>query len=180
MTVNADCTVSNTGGFVGNLAGSTGNVTVTGANAKWLNSTGVTIGTLGTGTLDITAGGFVSSLNGHIGEAAGSFGTVSVSGANSKWISTTTVDFDFNVGRDGTGTLQIKNGGAVESISAIIGFHPGSQGTATVQGTGSTWTNNGPSLIVGFNGTGTLNIMSGGKVSNGNGFMGSTGAQSAT
>ena len=175
LKIDAGCTVSNTGGFIGNNASGKGGVTVTGANAKWLNSFGLSVGNQGTGTLDITAGGFVSSLNGHIGEAAGSFGTVTVTGANSKWLSTTMADFDFNVGRDGNGTLQIKNGGTVESTSAVIGFHVGSQGTATVQGAGSTWTNHGPSLLVGFAGTGTLNIISGGKVSNGNGFIGSAG-----
>ncbi|MEX2310757.1 MAG: PEP-CTERM sorting domain-containing protein [Pirellulales bacterium] len=169
-------TVTNTGAFIGELPGSTGEVFVAGASAQWLSSFGLAVGYAGTGTLDIADGGFVSSLNGHIGSAPGSSGTVTVSGAGSRWLSTTMADFDFNVGRDGTGTLHIKNGGEVESTSAIIGFHTGSVGAATVEGAGSTWTNNGPSLIVGFAGTGALNILAGGDVTNGNGFIGSAGA----
>ena len=169
-------TVTNTGAFIGELPGASGEVAVAGASAQWLSSFGLAVGFSGTGTLDITDGGFVSSLNGHIGSSPGSLGTVTVSGPGSRWLSTTTADFDFNVGRDGTGILDIKGGGAVESTSAIIGFHTGSVGTATVEGAGSTWTNNGPSLIVGFAGTGALTILAGGAVTNGNGFIGSAGA----
>ncbi len=172
--------VTNTGAFIANDVGSNGSVTIDGTNSTWVSSFGLAVGNHGTGTLDITAGGFVSSLNGHIGSASGSSGTVTVSGADSKWLSTTAVDFDFNVGRDGEGTLLVQNGGAVESTSAVIGLHVGSQGTATVNGSGSTWTNHGASLIVGFAGTGTLNITGGGAVADGNGFLGSAGAAVGT
>ena len=49
------------------------------------------------------------------------------------------------------------------NYGAYIGYQSGSTGVATVDGVGSTWTNNG-SLYVGNSGTGTLNIAAGGAV----------------
>jgi T5SS/PEP-CTERM-associated repeat protein/autotransporter-associated beta strand protein len=69
------------------------------------------------------------------------------------------------VAASGTGALTIQNGGVVSSTAGAVGFAPGSAGTATVDGTGSTWTNS--SLIyVGYQGTGRLTIQNGGAVSN--------------
>ncbi|WP_178131010.1 autotransporter domain-containing protein [Reyranella sp. CPCC 100927] len=82
------------------------------------------------------------------------------------------------VGDSGTGQLTIKDGGtlsltgvgAQDSI-AIIGFGSGATGTVAVTGVDSTWTNSG-NVIIGLEGTGTLRIESGGKVSNTIGFVG--------
>ena len=52
---------------------------------------------------------------------------------------------------------------AVNSTDGYIGYYAGSKGTATVDGTGSTWTNSG-GLDVGYSGGGTLNITNGGAV----------------
>ena len=49
-----------------------------------------------------------------------------------------------NIGSFGTGTLTIANGGTVVNITpniANIGNFAGSQGTVTVTGAGSTWSN---------------------------------------
>ena len=55
--------------------------------------------------------------------------------------------------------------------TGYLGYHAGSTGTATVDGTGSTWTNSGY-LYIGNSGNGTLNITNGGKVSNSYGYLG--------
>lgn len=67
----------------------------------------------------------------------------------------------------GTGTLNITNGRAVSTKVAFIGDRPGSQGTVTVDGAGSSWTNNSDGFVwlIGGGGTGTLNITNGAAVS---------------
>jgi T5SS/PEP-CTERM-associated repeat protein len=56
------------------------------------------------------------------------------------------------VGNTGTGTLTIANGGTVSSpfgLASVIGSLAGSQGTVTVTGAGSTWTQSNGSITVG-------------------------------
>ena len=72
------------------------------------------------------------------------------------------------VGQSGTGILVIQNGGTLTDAFGTIGNLLGSQGTVTVSGTGSTWTNIG-TLVVGGLGTGTLTIQNGGTVNSGGG-----------
>ena len=71
---------------------------------------------------------------------------------------------DLGAGWKGSGSLTIKDGLAVASANGYLGRCTGSSGTATISGTGSTWTNSG-SLYVGYDGSGTLNIANGGTVS---------------
>lgn len=87
-----------------------------------------------------------------------------------------TVGGDLMVGNTGIGQLDILAGGTVTSDSGFIGYDVGSQGTVTVSGVdgsgnASTWTNHGD-LYVGYFGTGTLNILAGGLVSNAAGRIG--------
>ena len=60
MAVNGGSDVSNADGYVGNIAGSDGTVTVSGAGSTWTNSGELRMGNSGTGTLNITGGGAVS------------------------------------------------------------------------------------------------------------------------
>jgi fibronectin-binding autotransporter adhesin len=69
-------------------------------------------------------------------------------------------------GYRGNGSLAIRNGITVTSGGGYIGYGSGSTGTATVDGTGSTWTINDGYLHVGNSGNGTLSISGGGTVSN--------------
>ncbi len=71
----------------------------------------------------------------------------------------------------GTGILNVDSGATVTGDSAIIGAVAGGSGTATVSGTGSTWTNDGV-LEVGGAGTGELTIEEGGSVSSTGGVIG--------
>jgi T5SS/PEP-CTERM-associated repeat protein len=123
------------------------------------------VGVNGTGILNITTGGAVSApYHCWIAGGAGSNGTVIVDGPGS----TLTVNNEFKVGFFGTGTLSISNGGTVSggrrgpNAAAAVGDYGGSQGTVTVDGSGSRWTNG--FVQVGRAGPGTLSITNGGTV----------------
>jgi T5SS/PEP-CTERM-associated repeat protein/autotransporter-associated beta strand protein len=76
--------------------------------------------------------------------------------------------------------LVIQNGGTLTDAFGTIGNLLGSQGTVTVSGTGSTWTNIG-TLVVGGLGTGTLTIQNGGTVnSSGGGSVGLSAGSTGT
>ena len=73
--------------------------------------------------------------------------------------------------KNGSGSLSITGGATVSSSLFALGQSTGSSGTATVSGSGSTWTN----LVfcfVGQDGDGTLNITDGGSVSDSDAVVG--------
>ncbi|MFK4498602.1 T5SS/PEP-CTERM-associated repeat protein [Bradyrhizobium japonicum] len=139
---------------IGELAGSTGTVTVDGAGSTFTNS-GLVVGSFGTGTLTIQNGGKANTYTSYINA-----GTTTVNGAGSSW----TNSGNLSVGNSRAGTLTIENGGAVSNVIGWIGVNAGSTGTVTVDGAGSSWANSG-TLFVGNSGTGTLTIANGGAVS---------------
>ena len=161
-------TLTDFGGFVGDLPGSQGTATVSGAGSTWTNTDTIQVGGLGTGTLTIENGGTVNSGGGgSIGLSAGSTGTVTVTGPGSTW--NNSPGGGLNIGSFGTGTLTIANGGMVinnTAFAANIGNGAGSQGTVTVTGAGSTWSNSS-GVNIGNLGTGTLTIADGGIVNAG-------------
>jgi T5SS/PEP-CTERM-associated repeat protein len=167
---------------IGRSSGSTGTVTVDGAGSQLRDAilsgdSGVIYaGDSGTGTLSVTNGGTVSSFDGRIARRSNSNGTVTVDGPGSNW---TLGGPFFDVGFRGTGTLNITGGGMVTNADADIGDNAGSNGTVTVAGANSTWTN-GADLSVGASGTGTLSISAGGKVSNVNANIGELSGSSGT
>ena len=69
------------------------------------------------------------------------------------------------IGDSASGALEISNGGTISGREGRIGNIVGAQGTVTVNGLNSKWTNSSI-LDIGVFGTGTLNITSGGQVSN--------------
>jgi T5SS/PEP-CTERM-associated repeat protein len=129
---------------------------------------GLTIGSLGTGTMTIEGGGAVASGHGDIGLGPGSKGTVKVTGSGASAPSTWSADGTLAVGEGGMGTLNIVNGGLVLSRDGIIGKDSGGVGVVNVSGAGSQWkatlTGGTGTITVGEGGTGTLNIMGGGQV----------------
>ena len=152
--------VGNYRGSIGSNSGSTGIVTVNGANSGWTNYESLYIGDSGNGTLNIAGGGNVSNDDCEIGHNSGSTGVVTVDGAGSKW----TNGSNLFIGDSGNGTLNITSGGNVTDANGLyIGFNSGSTGVVTVDGAGSKLTNNWVSTI-GCNGNGKLNITSGGNV----------------
>jgi outer membrane autotransporter protein len=154
---------SGAGASVGLTVGSIGAVTVTGPGSTWINgpSGGLNIGAFGTGTLTIANGGTVindTPNTSNIGEFAGSRGTVTVTGAGSTWGNSLGV----NIGRLGTGTLTIADGGIVNG-PIMIATNPGSIGTLNIGAgagspAGAPGTLNAPSVAFGGVGTGTGTI----------------------
>ena len=157
--------------LTGNIAwgsNSTGTVTVAGNGSSWINTGTLAIGGNGTGYLNITNGAQVSNASGYIGRDAGSSGSVTVDGSGSIWDNSSNV----SVGEYGSGTLLVTNGGQVVSdLNSYVGHQNGGTGTATIRGTGSSWSS-ADNLTVGYYGIGTLAIAEGGQVSNENGFVG--------
>jgi outer membrane autotransporter protein len=165
LTIQNRGTVTDGAGFIGNLPGGLGTVMVTGAGSSWSNAGSVVVGGLGTGALTIQDGGTVNSGGGgSVGLSAGSTGTVTVTGPGSIW--NNSPGGGLNIGSFGTGTLTVANGGMVNNNTAFtanIGNGAGSQGTATVTGAGSIWSNSS-GVNVGNLGTGTLTIADSGVV----------------
>ena len=164
LTIQAGGTLADSFGTIGNHPGGLGTVTVTGAGSNWSNAGSVVVGGQGNGTLTIQDGGTVSSGGGSVGLSVGSNGTVMVSGPGSSW--TNGLSGGLNIGSFGTGTLTIANGGTVINITgftANIGNGAGSQGTVSVTGAGSTWSNSS-AVNIGNSGTGTLTVADSGIV----------------
>jgi T5SS/PEP-CTERM-associated repeat protein len=168
LFIEAGGSVSNADGLIGQFNNATGEVTVTGAGSTWFNSGNLSVGEDGTGTLNILNGGSVSNVSGFIGHnstpTTSSTGTVTVSGTDSTWINIG----NLLVGASGEGILNILDGGAVLSNTALtaddrayIGL--GADGVATVSGAGSVWSHQG-SLHVGNDADGELTIDDGGMV----------------
>jgi T5SS/PEP-CTERM-associated repeat protein len=115
----------------------------------------------------ITTGAVAQSI--LLGFDVPDIGNLSTSGSGAL-----TVSADLAVGYGGSGTLSITNGADVSDLSDEVGYtihsETGVNGTATVDGAGSTWTHSFE-LYVGY-GTGTLNITNGGTVSDQFGYLG--------
>lgn len=152
--------VSDTVGVIGELGGGSGAVTVGGTNSLWTNSSSLTVGAASAGSLAITSGGKVTDTSATIGNNSGVTGTVTVGGSGSQW----TNSGSLTVGSLGTGSLGISNGGSVSSVgTAIVGSGISGTGTVSVDGSGSSWTNSGRT-VVGNAGTGGLGVSNGGTV----------------
>jgi len=153
--------VTTTTGVIASEAGSSGVVTVTGVGSSWTvsRSSYFDVGKHGTGTLNIINGGTVTSNTSNLGSNSGATGTVNVDGAGSTWVNSGSIYVGYYGGR---GTLNITNGGNVQSDLSSIGNcnYSNCVGSATVDGAGSTW------KVGHFFGVanGTLNITKGGVV----------------
>lgn len=142
---------------IGYQAGSIGVVNV--ANGTWANDTDLYVGVAGHGELRIFEGGQVTTDGAaYLGTSEDSFGYVRVSGEDSLW----QIGGETRVGNDGEGSLEILDGGRVESGEVTVGHETGSIGEVTVDGAGSQW--NASDLSIGRSGTGTLTISDGGTV----------------
>jgi outer membrane autotransporter protein len=153
---------------IGNVAGSTGTVVVTGAGSNWANTGDLNIGQSGTGTLQILNGGLVSTTKLYIGGQATGDGTVIVNGSGSEFLASE----GFYIGNSGTGTLNVEAGGSVSSAAGYniqIGFAADSDGSTTVTGADSEIVS-GRAVVIGNAGTGTLTISDGGSVTSAAGY----------
>ena len=152
-----------------------GAMNVTGSSADY----DLVVGNDGSGSVLRVQSGAQLNVNGAsgnavLGKSAGVLGTVNVTGAGSIWNNTSDDDMaPLAIGGFGTGTLNITSGGQVNDFAASIAKEAGSNGSASVDGAGSTWTNRG-TLLVGDGGLGSLTISNGGQVNDDSSVVGST------
>lgn len=136
VTISDGGSISSLQGILGDLAGSVGTMTVTGAGSTWsalvdssvLYSGDLNVGRFGTGYLTVTDGGSVIGNRLHIGNEAGSSGTVVVSGAGSNL----TIAGRLSVGIEGDGVLTVTNGATVSADRIVIADDATSSGTLNI------------------------------------------------
>ncbi|MFZ1932942.1 MAG: PEP-CTERM sorting domain-containing protein [Thermoguttaceae bacterium] len=165
--------------YLGNGSATTGVVSITGFGSTLTSVLDFQVGFSGKGNLSVTSGGsLIAIANGqsNIGYETGSSGTVTVSGTGSNW--TDTGAHALYVGRDGNGSLLIRDGGAVTGSEGFIGREYGAVGVVTIDGPGSNWSLDnfiyvGGDVHGGGRGNGTLSITNGGT------FLSSTGANAS-
>jgi outer membrane autotransporter protein len=163
----------------GDISGILGSLVKVGTGTLTLSGSANLGGTtIDGGTLAVNGGTLNASDTIVMGSTAGSSGTLNIGAGG---VART---LNIIVGQSGVGTLAVQNGGTLTDFGGFVGDSPGSQGTATVSGASSTWTNTG-TLQVGGLGTGTLTIENGGTVNSGGGgsiglSAGSTGTVTVT
>ena len=145
---------------------------VSDAGSRWDLSSFLSVGTRGTGSLQVQAGGSVTNTDALVGDITGT-GFAIIDGADSNWSSSgTTV-----IASTGNGTMTVSNGGhVITSLSGRIGLGTGAFGMATVTGPGSRWDMLGQQLIVGAFGSGSMLISNGGIVTSKKGPSGTSSA----
>jgi len=152
-----DLTKTTTPNLVVGAGGGTGTLAVGPAT---LTASSITLGGANEGDAIVQSGGKVQAQSLAVGSTAS--GSLSVnSGAVNVTGGATVADA-------ASGTLAISNGGGFTTASLTIGNHANSNGTVSVDGTGSALTSKG-NVIVGNSGTGTLSITNGATVSVTNG-----------
>ena len=106
LLINNGGTVKGGDVYIGNIADSSGIVTVNGSGSNFISySSRIYVGRYGSGELKITDGGMVSSYRGYVGYYDGSTGLVTVEGADSIWEAESLAI--------GMGNLNISDGGFV-------------------------------------------------------------------
>lgn len=136
------------------------------------------------GSIIISNGGNYINVGGSsIGTYAGANSAVTVSGANSLWQTDfLTVGGDNFSNNGGSGTLRVENGGWVRMNYGRLGAASGSNGSVIVTGANSLWQMYNLSVggvgtaASGYNGAGSLQIASSGKVLTGHLQVFDTGA----
>ena len=154
---------------VANSSGSTGAVTVSGANSRWEMSDELRVGESGLGSLTIEAGGTVSNGVAIVN------GSVTVTGG-STWNNGSVLNFGFN-GSDAA--LTFESGSHVTDTNSNLAIDNGVAVTAVVRDANTTWTNS-QELNVGLSGQADLRIESGAQVTSGGGTIGAVIGSSGT
>jgi T5SS/PEP-CTERM-associated repeat protein len=155
--------------------GGVGTAAVTGAGSEWRVDGRMAIGQNGnldeskTSTVTVSAGGLLT-VNGAlltIGQETGSIGVLTIDGKDSKVVGTGADNIE--IGRFGSGTLQLLNGGQFTMQSVTLGVFNGGEGIAKVDGKSgsiqSTLDVKGALTVGGVRGArGELDITGGGQV----------------
>ena len=152
-------------------AGSKASITVAGAGSQFqvlygANEHALNFAASGQAAMTVSAGASVAwNEFVQVAAAAGGRGDIVVTGAGSTW----NLNYDLWLGSYGTGTVQVLNGGTMNTPTAKLGEWSGAVGSATVSGAGSVWNAGGYSTIgleflLGRYGTGLLTVENGGVV----------------
>lgn len=136
VTIASGGSISSLQGILGDLSGSVGTMTVTGAGSTWsaivdpsvLYSGDLNVGRHGTGYLSVLNGGSVTGNRLHIGNEVGSSGEAIISGAGSNL----TVADRLSIGIEGDGELTVANGGTVSADRIVIADDAGSTGILNI------------------------------------------------
>ena len=157
---------------IGYQPGSTGTVTVSGANSTWTGPMPISVGSYGNGTFSINDGRHDHQRRRlDWGQFRLDGRSCRRDGVGSTWTS----DNYFRVGSSGGGTLAITNGGSVSITTFVNPTSIGPTGMATVDGGGSTWALKSDLYV-----DGVLSITKGGVVSNKSGYLGYYSGSSGT
>ena len=171
--------------YLGTAPGDSGTLLVSGSG-HLTNSGDVFLGSQGTGTITISAGGQITSGASYLGydqfgTGGARTGTVTVTGSGSAWntgsmevggwqaTGTLTVQNgghvaagSFDVGTEGVGTASVLSGGTISTSNLTLG--QGTSGSLTINGAGSAVTVSGSTNV---EDTGTLTVSDGGVLNTG-------------
>ena len=165
LIITGTSTFTNSGGYVGNLAGCSNNtVLVSGPSSVWYNQLNLYVGnqgasnrlTISDSAVVVNNAGFVSA------DSASSNNSVFVTGTGSVWSNAGTL---YMGGWGADNQLTVTNGGVVQGAMVYLGYSlAAGRNKATITGTGSVW-RSGNSVYVGFYGTANqLTVSDGGAV----------------
>ncbi|MCH8476892.1 MAG: hypothetical protein LAT56_03000 [Wenzhouxiangella sp.] len=134
-------------------------VLVSGPGSQWNMVGNIQLAVSGNGSLHIENGGVVTNGPGftsNIGNNPAGVGEVIVTGADSMW----QMESGISIGANGTGNLEILDGGAVETTFVGLGAASSANGALTITGPGSRLQGSS-GLTVGGGGTGTVHLNNG-------------------
>ena len=183
LDVNEGGRVRDYAAFVGMTPGAVGTANVTGPNSEWDNYGVLGVGAWGQGNLTISGSAQVYAYDVYIGGIPpevldkeydpnlmpNGTGTVTVTGTDSRL--EVSAPASLYVGYSGTGTLDINDGGTVNTNLAVLGGAPDADGTVTVHDPGSSLSVDG-GLVVGAWGQGDLTVSEGAQVTAGTLYIG--------
>ncbi|MNK82754.1 Extracellular serine protease precursor [compost metagenome] len=153
-------TAQASGLLVGNSAGSQGTIEIIGVGASLETSGGMTIGSRGTGTVDIKDGASATSGGRtYLGTYAGGIGQLSISGAGSQFSS---LNDYIALGLDAgsKGGLTATNGALVDAFQIIAGFNASTEGAIIADGPQTKLRTSG-AFLIGYQGDGTATLSNG-------------------
>ena len=158
VDLSAGARFSGTSLYVAYDAGSQGEVVVSGAGSQISVTGPLTLGIGGAGSLTVQSGGRVSGSTLSVGEQGGSQGALLLSGASGASFTS-----DAWIGVNGIGSLRVEGSSTLSGSAGRVGLWTGGRGEVTITGTGSRWDLTGD-LVVGNDGTGRLDVLSGATV----------------
>ena len=177
LNINAGGRLESTSGSVGGFPDALGTVNIDGAGSRWTSSGLVYVGESGPGALNISNSGRAQVSVMIAASREDSTGAINVSGGGELISQGVCL-----VGGDGSGTMSVRSGGLVQSLSGGVGGD--GQGTVTIDGAGSRWLCSGPMTVPVTSGDGSLTITAGGEVASTDGLLagnlGSTGSASVS